>query len=520
MKKILLSFVWQLAVLVTVFSAFGSLSSANASDVLKLGDVDGNGSVNVVDITVLVNYLRTPSTVKINTTTADANRDGKVNAADEAAIANIILSGTPDQSANSILFFAEATVEKAFGNAISNPVVLAGSTGAVTYSASPASVATVNATTGEVTCVGAGQATVTATLAASGKLKGATAQFTLKVVKSTSTNPDDAMKTKPEAKTAGSGGNPTYTGSAQPLITAGESAGGTIYYKVTTTNQRPSKSDPGWTTEVPTGTDAGTYYVWYYTKGNDNIGETDVCTTPVTVTIGKGDGTIDPAQTMTTPVAAKTAAGGGNPTYTGSAQPLITPGESSAGTIRYKVTTTNTPPSKSDAGWSTSVPEATDAGTYYVWYYAEGNGNCEATAVSKTPVTVTIDKASATIDPAQTMTTPVAARTSEGGGGLPYTGSTQNLVTPGESKAGTVYYKVTTTNTQPSKSDSGWSTSVPTGTDAGTYYVWYYAEGNGNYSETAVCATPVTVTIDKSISTSTTITDWNDGGGSGGTLNF
>ena len=302
MKKILLSFVWLLAVIVSTFWAFGSLSSANASDVLKLGDVDGNGSVNVADITVLINYLKTPTT-KIVAAAADANHDGAINASDEAAIANIIMSGTPDQSANSILFFTEATVEKAFGTVFTNTIVLAGSTGAVTYSASPASVATVNATTGEVTCVGAGQATVTATLAASGKFKGATAQFSLKVVKSTSTNPDDAMTTEPEAKTAGSGGgNQTCTGEPLPLITEGESAGGTIYYKVTTTNEKPSKSDPGWTTEVPTGTDAGTYYVWYYTKGNENIGETDVCTTPVTVTIDKA-----PTQ-LTSPVVALTVA--------------------------------------------------------------------------------------------------------------------------------------------------------------------------------------------------------------------
>lgn len=172
MQKRLLSITWLLAVLISTFIAVSSLSAANASNVLKLGDVDGNGTVNVADITVLVNYLKTPSTVNINSAASDANRDGQVNASDEAAIANIIMSGTPDQSANSILFFTEATVKKALGTAFANTIVCAGSTGAITYSASPASVATVNATTGEVTCVGVGQATVTATLAASGKFKG------------------------------------------------------------------------------------------------------------------------------------------------------------------------------------------------------------------------------------------------------------------------------------------------------------------------------------------------------------
>jgi hypothetical protein len=181
MQKRLLSITWLLAVLVSTFTAVSSLSAANASNVLKLGDVDGNGTVNVADITVLINYLKTPSTVNIISAAADAYHDGEVNASDEAAIANIIMSGTPDKSANSILFFTEPTVKKAFGTAFANTIVRAGSTGAITYSASPASVATVNATTGEVTCVGAGQATVTATLAASGKFKGATAQYELNV---------------------------------------------------------------------------------------------------------------------------------------------------------------------------------------------------------------------------------------------------------------------------------------------------------------------------------------------------
>ena len=296
MKKRLLSIVWLLAVIVSTFWAFGSLSSANASDVLKLGDVDGNGSVNVADITVLINYLKTPTT-KIVATAADANHDGTINASDEAAIANIIMSGTPDQSANSILFFTEATVEKAFGTVFTNTIVLAGSTGAVTYSASPASVATVNATTGEVTCVGAGQATVTATLAADSKYKGATAQYTLNVAKYSSTDPDETMTTMPTAKTSEGGGNLTYTGSAQPLITPGESSAGTIRYKVTTTNTQPLKSDDGWITDVPEATDAGTYYVWYYVSGNDNYSETAVSATPITVIIDNTDSNISSAIT-------------------------------------------------------------------------------------------------------------------------------------------------------------------------------------------------------------------------------
>jgi hypothetical protein len=282
MKKRLL-FIWMLALMASANVTISSLSAANGTNVVKLGDLNADGIVNVADITQLVNYLNSKLTSQINLTAADANHDGVINSDDESAIANIILSGTPDKSSKSILFFTQPTVENTFGTAFSNPVVYAGSTGAITYSASPDGVVNVNSTTGDVSYIGIGQTTITATLAADDKYSGAKAQYTLKVVEK-STDPDDYMSIKPKARTDDNGGSLSYTGNLIALVTAGESSVGTIYYNITTVNVQPSKNDEGWTTVTPSATAAGTYYVWYYVKCNDNT-ETAICGTPIRVSI-------------------------------------------------------------------------------------------------------------------------------------------------------------------------------------------------------------------------------------------
>lgn len=95
--------------------------------------------------------------------------------------------------------------------------------------------------------------------------------------------------------------------------------------------------------------------------------------------------------------------------------------------------------------------------------------------------------------PAATITTAPTATT-----GAIFTSSTTALVTAGVANGGTMMYKVTTTNTQPTSTD-GFSETVPTAetlTDAGTYYVWYYAKASdASYTDSEISATPITVTV-------------------------
>ncbi|MBQ7636303.1 MAG: leucine-rich repeat protein, partial [Lachnospiraceae bacterium] len=88
-----------------------------------------------------------------------------------------------------------------------------------------------------------------------------------------------------------------------------------------------------------------------------------------------------PAASVTKAPEAKTL------TYSGSAQELITVGEAEGGEMQYVLGTA----SKATEPYTTSIPTATDAGTYYVWYKAVGDASHEDS--KPTCVTVTIKTA-------------------------------------------------------------------------------------------------------------------------------
>ena len=128
-------------------------------------------------------------------------------------------------------------------------------------------------------------------------------------------------------------------------------------------------------------------------------------------------------------------------------------------------------------GTALTVASNTPAGTYtlVVSARAAGSGNYKNVSREST-VTVTIHKA------APAVVTAPAART------LTYTGSAQKLVEAGSADAGTLYYAVTTENQAPA--DDLYSTSIPEGTHAGTYHVWYKVMGDPNHLDSqAECVT-------------------------------
>jgi hypothetical protein len=175
-----------------------------------------------------------------------------------------------------------------------------------------------------------------------------------------------ASVTAPTAKS----GTFTYSGSAQTLFNTGSTTGGTMKYKVTTTNTKPS-STSDFKTTIDQGTNAGTYYLWYYVDGGTNYNSTSVNGTAVSKTIGKANASVTAAPTNK------------NPTYSGSAQAYANAGTASGGTMKYSTTQNGT--------YTTSLPTGTDAGTYYLWYYVEGDANHNST--SKTSVSCSIAKA-------------------------------------------------------------------------------------------------------------------------------
>ncbi len=170
----------------------------------------------------------------------------------------------------------------------------------------------------------------------------------------------------------------TYTSSAQELVTAGTTTGGEIQYS--------TEENGTYSTTIPTGTDAGTYTVYYKVVGNDNYNDVAVGG-PINVTISKA----------TPEVTAPTAT---NPTYTGSAQDLVTTGSTTGGEIQYST--------EENGIYSTTIPTGIDAGTYTVYYKVEGDDNYNDVAVGG-PISVTISKADQTAPGNLTVTQPTTS---------------------------------------------------------------------------------------------------------------
>lgn len=83
--------------------------------------------------------------------------------------------------------------------------------------------------------------------------------------------------------------------------------------------------------------------------------------------------------------------------------------------------------------------------------------------------------------------------------GLRYTGAEQALVKAGEAEGGTLKYRLGT--------DGEWSEEIPAGLNAGTYTVGYYAEGDGEHSDSAEAT--VEVKISKAIPNLTLQNDYS-----------
>jgi hypothetical protein len=58
------------------------------------GDVNGDGSVNISDVTALIDYLLTGNASGISLSGADCNQDGSINISDVAALIDRLLIGS------------------------------------------------------------------------------------------------------------------------------------------------------------------------------------------------------------------------------------------------------------------------------------------------------------------------------------------------------------------------------------------------------------------------------------------
>ena len=188
--------------------------------------------------------------------------------------------------------------------------------------------------------------------------------FTVTVGKAAST-----VSTAPDAVTG-----LTYNGAEQTLVTAGTANGGTMQY---------SLDGQTYSTDIPTGANAGDYTVWYKVVGDESHNDSEPAF--VKVHIAKIEASVTTAPAATSGL-----------TYTGEAQALITAGTAAGGTMQYSL---------DGQSYSISIPTSADAGDYSVWYKVVGDEN----HLNTTPVSIGVSIAKAAIGTvAVNVTAPVA----------------------------------------------------------------------------------------------------------------
>lgn len=118
-------------------------------------------------------------------------------------------------------------------------------------------------------------------------------------------------------------------------------------------------------------------------------------------------------------------------------------------------------------------PIYTNAGTYRVYYQVSKEGLGPVTGSE----TVSIEKADLAV------TSPLA-------NDLTYSGKAQDLVSAGEAQGGEILY-VLGKDADTAPADESFSKTIPAGTNAGTYYVWFKAVGDENHKSTEPRCVPV-----------------------------
>ena len=280
----------------------------------------------------------------------------------------------PEEKKAGTISFATASVGKTFGDAAFTIELTNTGDGTVTYESSNTAVATVDATTGEITIVGSGETTITATVADTDNYTYATktATYTLGVGTATMT-------------VSAEGFSCTYDNNAHSItITVPE--GATIKYGIT---------EGTYTLDaIPTFTDAGTYTVYYQVT---MFGYTPV-TGSVDIVISKADMTV--------------TADGYSGTYDGETHGIsVNVASPSGATVKY-----GTAAGTYDKAAS---PVFTDAGTHTVYYevtkdnYNTVTGSA-AVVISKKAAAISYETASVAKTNTSAAFTNALAKTGDG----------------------------------------------------------------------------------------------------------
>ena len=238
-----------------------------------------------------------------------------------------------------------------------------------------------------------------------------------------------------------------YTGKAQELIIGGSSTTGTMHYY--------SLDDVNYSTAIPKGTDAKTYTVYYKVVGDNN--HYDSPATELTVVLSPKD-VLSPTITLSPSTY----------TYDGTAKKP---------TVTVKDDDTEIPSSE----YTVAYYNNTNIGKGRVKVTDHDGGNY---CVNGSAIFYIVGEGSSFTEP--------TAKTD-----LTYNGKPQELITPGSASSGTMKY---------STDGKKYSTSIPKGTDAKTYNVYYKVVDSENNDQTPAYSLTVTIS-QKSVTISVTLTD-------------
>lgn len=248
-----------------------------------------------------------------------------------------------------------------------------------------------------------------------------------------------------------------YDGTEQTLINNdGVVSGGTLMYAVG--NDDETAPEDGYDVELPGGTNAGSYYIWYKVVGDDTHSDSlPVC---ITTVIGQADIT-----------EAGITVSGYQGDYDGAAHGIRVTAEDEASTTVYYSTEQALTDTDYDTAGVLENPTRTDAGSTTVYYYVANHGNYTDVVTGSADIVINKINGTATAD--MTEAQKPAAKT-----GLEYNEKAQALLTaPEELAAG--YAKVQYSL------DGGhtWTDTIPTGTSVGDYTVYVKYVGDRNHND-------------------------------------
>ena len=380
----------------------------------------------------------------------------------------------------------------------------------------------------------------------------------------------------PEAKSL------IYDSSAQELVTAGATEGGTMQYAIGA--DATNEPESGWDTTIPTGTDAGNYYVWYKVVGDEY--HLDVDANVVIVSIDKApwinkmvfdsapagqEGSVNlsdyiaPGGHMGIAKLESGSQSSSYPSVDGTTlkfkfddlvqgnetiADITIPVTGSANYTDYYITATVSAPAKKH---QTLTFDSDKVSKKYgdekfavvptqgaIEGYGDPYGtvsytsdNVDVAEVSESGE-VTIKKIGYAVITAKAERTayesearpgylPATASyiltvikgdpvvTAPGTKILNYNGQAQELVTAGAAKGGTMQYALGTDATTEPAAEL-YTTSIPTATDKGNYYVWYKVVGDENYNDSkADCVVAkIGAVISKTVTFKVVNGAWND----------